>query len=136
MVEYTSADEVETALRDLETLTDGRAISPLFARLALDLRRDGHSIPDSYPHLVQEYVDRLRPRGPGALRRDDFLRAARLTAFTCVEDELAPRQVSSEYLRGVLKAQTLPFSAETPDATEVQAASVLDQLVQGGLLDE
>jgi hypothetical protein len=132
---YVTQDKVEGVVKDLAPLTRGKSIRPLFAKLAIERSTAGESIPASYSALVRDYVAQLKPRGEGALREEDFLRAARLVALACVDEDLAPRQVSLEFLRGQLKAQPLPFFPEGKDPKEMRPETVLDQLVQCGLVE-
>ena len=83
--------------------------------------------------LVVEYVQGLRPQGGGALNETDFLRATGVAAEACVVEELAPRAVDTELLRGVLLQQDVAFS--DGDGEEVPPQKVVDQLVVCGLLE-
>jgi len=94
----------------------------------------GDSLPGDYPALIQAYVRGLRPEGHGALREEDFLRAARLVAYAAVKETWTPRAVSREYVRGQLDAEPLKFMSES--AQELSSAVVIDQLVRCGLLEE
>jgi len=132
---YVPRERVDEVVSSLATLTQKLPIRPLFAKLAIERIIAGDAAPASYPALVVDYVRQLRPHGEGALREEDFLRAARLVALACVDEELAPRQVSSEFLRGQLKAQPLPFSSSGDDPKEIRPEGVLDQLVRCGLLE-
>jgi hypothetical protein len=58
-----------------------------------------------------------------------------LVAFASVKDEWVPRQVSSEYLRGLLEAERSPFLNSDAEPSPVRSAVVLDQLVRCGLLE-
>jgi WD40 repeat protein len=132
---YVPETRVASAQASLLLLTKGKPIRPLFARLALDRLNASQSLPESYPELIQSYVVALRPGGHNSLREDDFLRAGRLVAFASVKDEWVPRQVSTEYLRGLLEAERSPFLNSDIAPCPVHSAAVLDQLVRCGLLE-
>ena len=68
------------------------------------------------------------------MREDDFLRAARIAAYVCVEEALAPRAVASERLRGSFVA--LETKLRDTAGEEVPGPKVVDGLVQCGLLEE
>ena len=131
--EHSGATNVNRFLTEIRRLTQGQPIGPLFARLAVDQLRQGGTLPESYATLVQDYVRAIRPKGEHALREDDFLRAARVTARLCLDEELVPRPVAADFLRGHLTAtgETLAFEDEKGT---IGAGSVIDQLLQCGLL--
>jgi WD40 repeat protein len=134
---YLPAGEVDEALQDINSLAEGQPIRPLFARLALEQRNSSRELPKSYPRLVQKYVLELAPRGPSALRADDFLRAARIAGLACVEEDFAPHLISVEILRGHLRAhaQRLPFMSDVNSHDDVSDIEIVDQLVECGLME-
>jgi hypothetical protein len=134
---YTSPDVAAAAFHDVSLLAGDEAIRPLFARLALDRWARGANLPNSYPALVQDYVLGLAPGGASAIRNDDFLRAARITALACVEEDFAPHPISMEMLRGSLRvsAQRLPFEREQLPGDPLNDVEVIDQMRVSGLVD-
>jgi len=129
-------EDVDKIVATLEGLTDGRAISPLFARLAIGQLEHGRDIPNNYPDLVHEFVRALRPKGRDSLREDDFLRACYVAAHSCVEKEVTPGWLDVMQLRGVLAGTAIDVAFRSEgDAEEVRPEIVLDQLVQCGLLE-
>ncbi|MHC4406069.1 MAG: hypothetical protein ACYTG0_41055 [Planctomycetota bacterium] len=133
---YVEEDACERVLAGLAGLTKEREISPLLAYLAIDRVTKGHHLPTDYPNLVVDYVLGLRPHGRGAIREDDFLRAACLAAFKCVERSLAPREIESTFLRGVFSHEgtMTPFCLDNDEFTELTPAVIVNQLVHCGLL--
>jgi len=135
---YTNADW-EKAVETLKTWAKGRAISPLFAFMAIKQLREGKKLPGNDAALVTEYVDSLRPEGAGALREEDFSRAARFVAYVCVvkfgrPGAVTARAVSEDYLRGRLEEPKPAMVHE--DGDESTSVVVLDQLVQCGLIQK
>jgi WD40 repeat protein len=131
--EYIAEEKVDSAVGQLKELANGQPIRPLFARLALERIAEGKALPTNYPKLVHEYVVALQPRDPHSLAPEDFLLAARICAFSVVDEHLAPTQVSPDYIRARLNEASLVSGEEKP--TEITGAECINQLVTCGLLD-
>jgi WD40 repeat protein len=132
--EYIADEKVDSAVQQLQKLANEQGIRPLFARLALERIAAGTTLPTNYPNLVHEYVVELRPRDPNSLAKEDFLRAARICAFSVVDEHLAPTQVSDNYIRARLNDESFVTDEEIPRA--VSGAECIKQLVKCGLLDQ
>ncbi len=125
-------EEVESALDEWRR---GEPVRPLFARRAIERLASGHPLPDSWPQLVVDYVAALRPTGKGALDPESFLRAARLTAYACVEENLASQIVAEDALGTRLRedGDRTPFMGV--EGVEVGWQAVLKQMVVCGLIE-
>lgn len=130
---YVEEGRVEEVVDVLAEIGRDEPIRPLFARLAIQQLEAGEEVARTYPELVQDYVRALRPRRPGALIEEDFLRAARSAARACTEESLTPRPCEAVYLRAQLAISDPPLLDEHGRA--LPAPSIVEQLVQCGLLE-
>ena len=118
----------------LSRWTRGQPLSPLLARLAIERAKTTGSLPSTYPQLVHEYVAALRHPSSSALSEEDYFRAARIIAKLSVDEELSPRSVNADLLRGWLGAESEHAQFCDEQGRTVVAAQVVEQLVRSGLL--
>jgi hypothetical protein len=124
-------NSIEISVREF---AGNKEISPLLARLAIERLLRGQTLPVNLRDLIQQYVLSLRPDMESSLRPEDFLRAARIAAWSCVIDERASREVSTERVRSRLNvvAESVKFLSTV--GSEMQDGIILDQLIACGLL--
>lgn len=99
-------DKVQQVSSDLRRFSAGKGLSPLFARLAIDYQAKHGNPPQDYADIIQNYLLSLRSKTSTSPSEGDFLRACRLTALACLDGTYAPHDVSEDYLRGVLDAES------------------------------
>jgi hypothetical protein len=131
---YAGADELEGILVALRRLSQHQPMRPLFARLAIERLHGGGKLPDSYPQLILDYVLAVRPTGQNALSESDFLRVVRIIAFACVRDNLAASDVTIEFLRGRIDAESDRLPLTDDSEQEVSSTAIINQLISCGLL--
>ena len=132
---YVTAPQTDSMLQKITALTKGQPLRPLFAILAIEQLKKEHTLPSTFPALVEDYVRQARSLGAHALRDDDFFRAARIVAFGCIKENWAPKHVTSEFLRGQLEAEKIAFMESGVEPKAVNSSTILDQLVRSGLLE-
>jgi WD domain, G-beta repeat len=116
-------------------ISDGRSVSPLFLRFAIEQALLGEVTSTTRLDLVLQYVEALRA-GKLDLSADDMLRAASIAATEAVREALVPREIEHAYLRGVLvkEADGMAFINAKSDK-EVDPAAVIEMLVVSGLFN-
>jgi hypothetical protein len=110
-------------------------MSPLFVRFAIEQALEGEVASTSALDLVLQYVEALRA-GKVNLSADDMIRAAASAAREAVRESLVPREIGTDYLRGVLvhEADDLAFMNAAPKEP-VDPAAIIEMLVECGLLN-
>jgi len=110
-------------------------MSPLFLRFAIEQAADGKVTSTSTLDLVLQYVEALRA-GKLDISAEDMLRSASITATEAVRQDLVPREIEHDYLRGVLvkEADLLVFMNARKDKS-ADPAAIIEMLVEGGLLN-
>ena len=110
--------------------------SPLFLRFAIEQATADDIGSLARIDLVFRYVEAARANRVD-VGAEDFRRAAGVSAIEAIRsDELRPRELEFEYLRGVLirEADSSRFLNETRDAA-VDPARLIDDLVSCGILN-
>ncbi|MGH6924086.1 MAG: hypothetical protein ACRED5_10135, partial [Propylenella sp.] len=129
-------DSVAEVRRRIEPLiVSDKPISPLFVRFAIEQAMVGDVASTSALGLVLQYVEALRA-GKVDLGADDMRRSASIAAVEAIRDDLVPREISSDYLRGVLQtdADRLAFMNAAGNG-KVDPAAIIEMLVECGLLN-
>ena len=127
-------DEVERRIAPL--IVDRNSMSPLFIRFAIEQALEGEIESTSTVDLVLKYVEALRV-GKVDISAGDMLRSASIAAVEAIRDSLVPREISWDYLRGVLVSETdrFPFM-DARSEEKIDPAAVIEMLVQSGLLNQ
>lgn len=133
---YTPEDlrpQVESRLAPLVAASE--TLNPLYLRFAIERAIAGELEKTSWGELVDAYLDGLRADRID-LSHDDMLRACRIAATEALRGAEAPRELDSEYLRGVLAraADELPFMNAASTAS-VDPAAVVEMLISCGVLN-
>jgi hypothetical protein len=112
-----------------------KPMSPLFVRFAIEQALEGELASTSALDLVLKYVEALRA-GKVNLSADDMIRAAAVAAREAVRESLVPREIGTDYLRGVLvhEADDMAFMDAAPKQP-VDPATIIEMLVECGLLN-
>jgi hypothetical protein len=125
----------EATLSALERFAGGQGLNVLFARLAIDhFQREG-LLPPSILALIQSFLTALRPKTPTAPNEEDFLRTCRIAGFACVREGFTPTDISEDYLRGVLEAESGRSSFYSVSGEKVTAFALLETLKLSGVLE-
>ncbi|HEX7154169.1 MAG TPA: hypothetical protein VF618_21960 [Thermoanaerobaculia bacterium] len=104
-LELFSDREFHEACRNFAEMTHGRDSTILLARLFADLmisakEKKMEILPRSVPELMVRYVRFMNvSRQPGDPNNDEIQRAARLVAWECVKQELAPARARLDDIR-------------------------------------
>lgn len=116
-------------------LGDQEYLNPLFAWLALKELAGGTQPADSFPQLINDYLEALRT-GDEALSQDDFRRALELIAFMGFKNYLSPGELTLELARGVLETShnQMRFTLENGDSIE-NTSRVIKSLEDSGILN-
>ena len=135
--DHSRLDEVSEQLKEWGK---GQPIRPLFADLAIRAAAGRRDLPPTLAAVISTFLRDTRPRGPNAVREEDFIRAACIVAFAGVEKNTAPSEVTEQLCLGYLgnAAAEVPFQSEAmggDEGSEREPRQVLDQLVGCGLLE-
>ncbi|WP_128968849.1 hypothetical protein [Bradyrhizobium guangdongense] len=129
-----SKEREEEATRALLEFSEGQGLSPLFARLALDYLADHKSLPKDFSELINSYLLSLRAKITSAPSEGDFLRACRLAATACLDDDCAPQDVSEDYLRGVFDAEGVQRPFFSSSGEKFSSFELIRELRDCGIL--
>jgi hypothetical protein len=125
----------EAALDSIGALSRGRRISPLLARIAIERLpwAAGPALDDL--ELVQNYLCSLRSPASSALCEQDFLRACRIAACACIGSDSNPRDLSEDYLRGVLDSDGARSPYMNVRGEPANAYAIISDLYSSGVLE-
>ena len=125
----------DRVLKRLAPLLEGdESFNPLYLRFAIERATVGELEEVSWSQLVLDYLEGLRADRID-LWPDDMVRACRLAAVESLRGADTPREIESQYLRGVFARESdgLRF-ADASGEGSVAPAAVVEMLVTSGVL--
>ncbi|MCJ8271646.1 MAG: WD40 repeat domain-containing protein, partial [Psychrosphaera sp.] len=103
---YAAERDYELVYQRIQPLVNTHiGLSPLFIRFAIEQALAGDSEIDSNLSLVRQYLEALRESRIN-LSQDDMVRASAVVAFESMRNCDTPREIGTDYLRGVLQTES------------------------------
>ncbi|TWT64411.1 PQQ-binding-like beta-propeller repeat protein [Rubinisphaera italica] len=134
---YVSEEEFEDVYAAVSALAFSIDLSPLMARMAIEVARHSEAVTSNFAQLAIDYVLALRSQSADTLCEQDFIRVVKEVAHLCVEDEATSGEVCFYELRGYLKgkAEASPYTTVGQGDDSLPIADVINELVKSGLIE-